>query len=166
MVPLAAICFTFVVTLLLVVLCQQHTGRIGSSLRLQQDDSSLDKRKPTCPGPVLEPNEREEPWNKNFSEKLNKEVTSKDADKVQHPFWPPKYLAAWTHVTQFLFQGCELVFYGDSITETWRATDKGRECPQSRCEGMPEVFKHYFGKFSTSVLAVGGEAPPSLHASR
>ena len=80
-----AICFTFVVTLLLFVICQEDTGRIGSPLRLQQDDSVSDKRKPICPGPVLEPSEREEPWNQKFSEELNKEVESKDADKVQHP---------------------------------------------------------------------------------
>lgn len=60
-------------------------------------------------------------------------------------------------------QGSELVFYGDSITETWRATDNGRECPQLRCAGVSEAFKHYFGNFSTSVLAVGGEVLKIFH---
>lgn len=49
-----------------------------------------------------------------------------------------------------------MVFYGDSITETWRGTDGGHPC--SRCAGVPEVFQEYFSsQHSTSVLAVGGE---------
>ncbi len=57
-------------------------------------------------------------------------------------------------------QGVDVVFYGDSITETWRGTDMGRGC--RRCAGVPAVFQHYFGKYSTSVLAVGGArlSPP------
>ena len=56
-------------------------------------------------------------------------------------------------------QGFELVFYGDSITETWRGTDMGRPC--SRCAGVPAIFQKYFGsKYDTEVLAVGGA--PSL----
>ena len=46
------------------------------------------------------------------------------------------------------------MFYGDSITETWRGTDMGRAC--RRCRGVPAVFGKYFGKYSTAVLAVGG----------
>lgn len=85
MVPLTAICSTFVVTLMLVVVSHKNPGRSDSSLRLQHDDSILNRQKPNCSGPVLEPSEREEPWNKRFSQKLDKEVASKDADKVQHP---------------------------------------------------------------------------------
>ena len=60
-------------------------------------------------------------------------------------------------------QGVDVVFYGDSITETWRGTDMGRGC--RRCAGVPAVFQHYFGKYSTSVFAVGGarlSAPTSV----
>lgn len=85
MVPLTAICSTFVVTLLIVVVFHKNPGRIDSSLRLQHGHSGLDKRKADCPGPVLEPCDREEPWNRKFSQKLDKEVASKDAGKVQHP---------------------------------------------------------------------------------
>jgi hypothetical protein len=53
------------------------------------------------------------------------------------------------------------VFYGDSITETWRGTDMGRQC--GRCQGCSDVFYKYFGsKYAAEVLAVGGEHP---HAS-
>ena len=54
-----------------------------------------------------------------------------------------------------LNQGVELLFYGDSITETWRGSDMGRQC--SRCAGVPDVFFKYFGsKYESEVLAVGG----------
>ena len=56
-----------------------------------------------------------------------------------------------------MVQGVDVVFYGDSITETWRGTDMGREC--RRCAGVPTVFKEYFGKYATAVLAVGGGRP-------
>eukprot|EP00884_Botryococcus_braunii_P002012 jgi/Botrbrau1/11811/Bobra.0224s0013.3 len=54
-------------------------------------------------------------------------------------------------------QVLDLIFLGDSITETWRGTDMGREC--TRCEGVPDVFKEYFlRRFPrTEVLAVGGD---------
>ena len=52
-------------------------------------------------------------------------------------------------------QGVDLLFYGDSITETWRGTDMGRPC--SRCAGVPDVFrKHFASKYESEVLAVGG----------
>ncbi|BDA46856.1 probable platelet-activating factor acetylhydrolase IB subunit gamma at N-terminal half [Coccomyxa sp. Obi] len=57
--------------------------------------------------------------------------------------------------------GYELLFYGDSITETWRGTDMGRQC--SRCQGVPEVFDEYFGsKYKAEVLAVGGDQAAHL----
>ena len=67
--------------------------------------------------------------------------------------------SAWSWIehilTAALLQGFELVFYGDSITETWRGTDMGRPC--SRCAGVPDIFHKYFGaKYDTEVLAVGG----------
>ncbi|KAK9836010.1 hypothetical protein WJX81_005902 [Elliptochloris bilobata] len=56
--------------------------------------------------------------------------------------------------------GVDVVFYGDSITETWRGTDMGRGC--RRCAGVPAVFQKYFGKYSTAVLAVGGDQASHL----
>ena len=55
-------------------------------------------------------------------------------------------------------QPLDVVFYGDSIAETWRGTDMGREC--GRCQGGPEIFHKYFGsRYSAKVFAVGGAAP-------
>lgn len=54
----------------------------------------------------------------------------------------------------------ELLFYGDSITETWRGSDMGRQC--SRCAGVPDIFHKYFGsKYKSEVLAVGGAPVPN-----
>eukprot|EP00884_Botryococcus_braunii_P006500 jgi/Botrbrau1/15851/Bobra.40_1s0035.1 len=77
---------------------------------------------------------RIESWAVAFSETLRQEVETADAD-----------------------QGLDLVFLGDSITETWRGTDQGLPCV--RCAGAPEVFDRYFGsKYNKSaVLAVGGD---------
>ena len=85
-VPLTAISVIFVVILLLVVVSQHGTGRFDITTRLQHDGSVLDKQESVCPGPVLEPSERQEPWNKKFSRQLNEEVASQDADKVRRPF--------------------------------------------------------------------------------
>lgn len=52
-------------------------------------------------------------------------------------------------------QGYELIFYGDSITETWTGTDMGRECP--RCAGVPEVLEKHFGMYHKGIYAVGGD---------
>ena len=52
-------------------------------------------------------------------------------------------------------QPLDLVFYGDSIAETWRGTDMGRDC--WRCKGGPEIFHKYFGsRYKANIFAVGG----------
>lgn len=83
MVRLAAVCSTLVLAVLLILVSQTNRGTFDSYIRLQHPGSVSDKRKPVCPGPVLEPSERQEPWNKQFSKNLSLEVASKDADKVQ-----------------------------------------------------------------------------------
>lgn len=85
MVRLAAVCSTLVLAVLLILVSQTNRGTFDSYIRLQHSGSVSDKRKPVCPGPVLEPSERREPWNKQFSRNLSEEVASKDADKVQCP---------------------------------------------------------------------------------
>lgn len=122
-----------------------------------------------CPGPVLVPSPRLEPWCVAFNKKLFKEVAKADAGQVKHlPLLVRRRgnsatrcprLRALTSAHWAPLQGYDLLFYGDSITETWRGTDMGRPC--SRCEGVPKVFSQYFGsKYKSEVLAVGGGSPP------
>jgi hypothetical protein len=67
------------------------------------------------------------------------------------------------HLTGVVFQAVDIVFYGDSIFETWRGTDMGRLC--DRCNGAPEVFHKFFSsRYNSLILAVGGEIPSCLHA--
>lgn len=89
-------------------------------------------KEPVCPGLVLDPEPRHEPWNIKYAEVLAREI--QDADQGE---------------------GFELLFYGDSITEQWRGTDQGGVC--TRCIGDQEIFKKYFGKYRSDVLAVGGD---------
>jgi hypothetical protein len=42
-----------------------------------------------------------------------------------------------------LGQALQLVFYGDSIVESWRGTAHGAGC--GRCRGIPEVWDRHFG---------------------
>ena len=79
-VPVATACLAAV---LLVVLLFKHGGNVSGATRLQHDDAAMDKPHPVCPGPVLKPSERQEPWNKKFAKKLAEEVAVKDAQKVQ-----------------------------------------------------------------------------------
>ena len=72
-----------------------------------------------------------------------------------HHLWCLCFILSIAHI---LLQGFELVFYGDSITETWRGTDMGRPC--GRCARVPAIFETYFGsKYDSEVLAVGGRHP-------
>ena len=55
-------------------------------------------------------------------------------------------------------QGFELVFYGDSITETWRGTDLGKPCKRAGCKEAPATFqKHFSDLWRTGVLGVAGK---------
>ena len=48
-----------------------------------------------------------------------------------------------------------MIFYGDSITESWLGTDLCGPC--QRCQGVPAVFARHYSKFNASVMAVGGD---------
>lgn len=59
-------------------------------------------------------------------------------------------------------QRLDLVFYGDSITESWRGTSLGTLF--ARCAGSPDVFEKYFSsKYTTKVLGVACKSPCSMH---
>eukprot|EP01061_Rhynchopus_euleeides_P006760 TRINITY_DN15800_c0_g1_i1.p2 TRINITY_DN15800_c0_g1~~TRINITY_DN15800_c0_g1_i1.p2 ORF type:complete len:315 (+),score=85.41 TRINITY_DN15800_c0_g1_i1:390-1334(+) len=57
----------------------------------------------------------------------------------------------------------DIVFLGDSITESYRGTSAGsRECSEFRCKGIPEVFHKEFGDKETMVLAISGDQTAHL----
>ena len=59
-------------------------------------------------------------------------------------------------------QRLDLVFYGDSIIESWRGTSLGTLF--ARCAGSPDVFEKYFSsKYTTKVLGVACKSPWSMH---
>ena len=56
--------------------------------------------------------------------------------------------------------GFQLLFYGDSIFETFRGTDQCQACREdirSSCRGVPAVFSKHYGKWRTGVMAIGGD---------
>ena len=163
-VSLAVICFSLLAATMLAAASLRSTKSFGSRGNSRLGDRILDKRKSFCPGPETEPSERKEAWNQKFARQLSAEVASLDADKVHIVSATASAEQLAKPSTLRNIQGCELAFYGDSIIETWRASDGGRACP--RCEGVSEVFKQYFGNFTTSVLAIGGEEHPAcpLHS--
>ncbi|EIE19806.1 hypothetical protein COCSUDRAFT_58535 [Coccomyxa subellipsoidea C-169] len=56
-------------------------------------------------------------------------------------------------------QGVDLVFYGDSITESWRGTALGSLT--ARCAGSPAVFEKYFQSRTLDVLRFLRDSNPS-----
>lgn len=57
-------------------------------------------------------------------------------------------------------QGYGIIFYGDSITETLKGTDKCRDCTQdlstrrSSCAGGPQALSKYFGAYRPGVMGM------------
>lgn len=56
--------------------------------------------------------------------------------------------------------GYRLMFFGDSITETWAGTDLCSPC--ERCQGVPAVFAKHYAKYNAGVMAVGGDQTAHL----
>ncbi len=52
-------------------------------------------------------------------------------------------------------QGLDLIFYGDSITESWRGTDMNNT--GRRSAGIDRVYAAHFSKYRSIVLAIAGE---------
>ena len=93
---------------------------------------------PEVEGPEPKPTPKPDAWWQNAHKRLVEEVEAADEG-----------------------QGYGLIFYGDSITESWRGTDGGLPAeggkPCERCRGAPEVFDAHFGKWNATPLAIGGE---------
>ena len=51
-------------------------------------------------------------------------------------------------------QGPDVIFYGDSITETWRGTDMSKA--SARWDGVPGVFVKHFSQYRALALGQGG----------
>lgn len=51
-------------------------------------------------------------------------------------------------------QGVDLVFVGDSITESWRGTQLGSVI--ERAAKVPEVFAKHYGALKAAVYAIAG----------
>ncbi|KAK9797085.1 hypothetical protein WJX73_006137 [Symbiochloris irregularis] len=56
--------------------------------------------------------------------------------------------------------GVELVFYGDSITESWRGTQFGQII--DRAANIPEVFAKHYGNLKAAVYAIAGDTAGNL----
>ena len=137
-----------------------------------------------CPGPVLEPAPRLDAFGAAFSAKLTQEVAARDAAGVRLAATLEGLLRQWAGVRGSLLslQGVDVVFYGDSITETWRGSDMGAASARTSgalehataclpgirshgcsclnaATGVPAIFEEYFGSGRgrrAHVLAVGG----------
>ncbi len=48
----------------------------------------------------------------------------------------------------------DLVFYGDSITESWRGTQLGE--PLGKFSEVPAVWDKHFGKLKAAAYAIAG----------
>ena len=57
-----------------------------------------------------------------------------------------------------LQQGLDVVFYGDSITESWRGTEMNSTRSQ-RLEAIKRVYDEHFSKYRSIVLAISGACP-------
>mmetsp|Transcript_40344 Transcript_40344/g.48899 ORF Transcript_40344/g.48899 Transcript_40344/m.48899 type:complete len:271 (-) Transcript_40344:217-1029(-) len=56
--------------------------------------------------------------------------------------------------------GLDLLFVGDSITETWRGTEYSKDC--MRCKGAPQVFKKMYGHLKAAAFGIAGDNTPHL----
>lgn len=63
-------------------------------------------------------------------------------------------------------KGYGLIFYGDSIIESLRGTDKCRSCDKistrSSCAGVPGVLTKYFGKYTPGVMGMSMDESANL----
>ena len=56
-----------------------------------------------------------------------------------------------------LLQGVDVLFYGDSILETFEGQQCGADCvPRDRCKGGMEAWEKHFAGVRTHILAVCG----------
>jgi hypothetical protein len=63
-------------------------------------------------------------------------------------------------------QGYGVIFYGDSLMETWRGTDHCRSCDavkgRATCRGSAAVFERYFKRHRPAIMGIGGDQVANL----
>ena len=58
-------------------------------------------------------------------------------------------------------QSLDVIFYGDSITESWRGLQVG--VPVDKFKGIPEIFSKMYGGVQAAAYSISGEALVKLH---
>lgn len=82
-------------------------------------------------------------------------------DFVKFPNWLPfhKLLSdeaeGWRHAGNL-----DLLFLGDSLTETWRGTEGGHKCV--RCKAVPEVFMKEYGHIQSAAFGIAADRTAHL----
>ena len=65
-----------------------------------------------------------------------------------------------------VLQGYGVIFYGDSLMETWRGTDHCGSCDaikgRATCRGASAVFERYFKRHRPAVMGIGGDQVANL----
>ena len=82
---------------------------------------------------------------------------------------PPARCTVLCSATKFAttptWQGIDLLFYGDSITQCWRfgSNSTPPSSSNSLCHGAPDVFaKHFGSRYNAKVFGIGGDQTTHL----
>ncbi|KAK9789385.1 hypothetical protein WJX73_007156 [Symbiochloris irregularis] len=86
--------------------------------------------------------------------------SSQGVPQMGDPYWAYFHETLVQEVEVAKERGVELVFYGDSITESWRGTNTGQ--PWEPFAKTPEVFTKHYGSMRTGVYAISGDTAGNL----
>ncbi|KAK9789379.1 hypothetical protein WJX73_004878 [Symbiochloris irregularis] len=85
---------------------------------------------------------------------------SEGTSRIGDPQWSLFHETLQKEVKAYTEHGVELVFYGDSITESWRGTNTGQYWEPFA--NTPEVFAKHYGSRRTGVFAIAGDTADHL----
>ena len=54
-----------------------------------------------------------------------------------------------------MVQTLDVIFYGDSITESWRGLQAG--VPSEKFKGIPQVFEKMYGSVKAAAYSISGD---------
>lgn len=81
---------------------------------------------------------------------------------TQFPSWLPFHKTLVDEAKDWKERGgLDLLFVGDSITETWRGTDLGKR-PCIRCNGVEDIFEKEFGHLRAAAFGISRDQAPNL----